>query len=98
MGFAELEKTNGAVDVVSWVFGNLEYDHDRAIYIDVDQPDRSISAKEACLTVRKLIAGLKANGLTKGDPVCLYAFNDVSSIIFPRPSSMDDWRVADLTL
>ena len=89
MRYAELEETNGTIDVVSWVFGNQSYDHDRAIYIDVNQPDRTITAKEAHVTVRKLIAGLKANGLNKGDPVCLYAFNDVSMMIYQKPAGVD---------
>ena len=65
-------------DLVSWTFGNVDYDQDRKIYIDPLRPKRSFSASEARISVRKLIAGFKANGLQPGDCVCVHAFNDVS--------------------
>ena len=74
-------------DLVSWVFGNQSYDQDRVIYIDAEQPERTITAKQARQMVKRLIAGLKAAGLRKGDCVCIHAFNDVS-----RPLSRKDQR------
>lgn len=65
-------------DLVSWVFGNQSYDQDRVIYIDAEQPERTITAKQARQKVKQLVAGLKAAGLRKGDCVCIHAFNDVS--------------------
>ena len=65
------------MDLVSWIFGNDEYDHNRKIYIDPDHPGRCLSANEARSMVRKLVAGFKANGLQPGDCVCVHAFNDV---------------------
>lgn len=66
------------VDLVSWTFGNLDYDQKKKIYIDAENAQRSLSASEARVTVRKLVAGLKAKGLKPGDCVCVHAFNDVS--------------------
>lgn len=74
-------------DLVSWAFGNQSYDQDRVIYIDAEQPERTITAKQARQKVKQLVAGLKAAGLRKGDCVCIHAFNDVS-----RPSPREDRR------
>ena len=74
------------MDLVSWTFGNEDYDQDRKIYIDSDNPNRSITANGARRMVRKLVAGFKAVGLQPGDCVCLHAFNDVS-----RDSSIENF-------
>ena len=68
------------MDLVSWIFGNCDYDQDTKIYIDPERPERSISANEARATVRKFVAGWKAVGLKPGDCVCVHAFNDVRAI------------------
>ena len=65
------------MDLVSWIFGNANYDQDAKIYIDPENRQRSISANEARTTVRKFVAGWKAVGLKPGDCVCVHAFNDV---------------------
>ena len=65
------------MDLVSWIFGNSNYDQDAKIYIDPENSQRSISANEARTTVRKFVAGWKAVGLKPGDCVCVHAFNDV---------------------
>ena len=73
------------MDLVSWIFGNANYDQDAKIYIDPENRQRSISANEARITVRKFVAGWKAVGLKPGDCVCVHAFNDVRSRVL-RPS------------
>ena len=68
------------MDLVSWTFANLDnedYDPEKKIYVNPDDPSLSISASEARITVRKLIAGFKAVGLQSGDCVCVHAFNNV---------------------
>ncbi len=65
------------MDLVSWIFGNRDYDQDTKIYIDPEDSRRSISANEARAYVRKYVAGWKAVGLKPGDCVCVHAFNDV---------------------
>ncbi|CAD6578368.1 MAG: hypothetical protein ASARMPREDX12_008723 [Alectoria sarmentosa] len=65
------------MDLVSWIFGNRDYDQDTKIYIDPENAERSISANEARATVRKFVAGWKAVGLKPGDCVCVHAFNDM---------------------
>lgn len=66
------------MDLVTWTFGNLGYDQEKKIYVDAENPERSLSALEARSTVRKLVAGFRAEGLKPGDCVCVHAFNDVS--------------------
>lgn len=66
------------MDLVSWTFGNTDNNQDKRIYIDPDDPQRSLSASEARVMVRKLVAGFIAKGLQPGDCVCVHAFNDVS--------------------
>ena len=65
------------MDLVSWIFGNGDYDQDTKIYIDPENHQRSISANEARTYVRRFVAGWKAVGLKPGDCVCVHAFNDV---------------------
>ena len=49
------------------------------IYIDSAKPERTISANQARIIVRKLVAGLRKWGVRPGqkDVVCLHAFNDI---------------------
>ena len=75
----DVQEDLSRMDLVSWTFGNEDYDQNREIYIDPDNPGRSITASEARSLVRKLVAGFKAVGLQRGDCVCLHAFNDVRS-------------------
>ncbi|CAD6441605.1 6a52cfbf-8984-433f-9ed1-2d116ac6e905 [Sclerotinia trifoliorum] len=70
-------------DLLSWIFDDIPYDQDTKIYIDANDPSRSISPKQARLIIRKLVAGFHAAGLEKGDCVCLHSFNDIYySMIF----------------
>ena len=54
------------------------------IYIDAVNPTRTISSRQGRVLVRKLVAGLRAAGLQKGDCVCVHSFNDVSSLSSSR--------------
>ncbi len=72
-------ETGSKMDLVSWIFGSCNYDQDTKIYIDPENRQRSISANEARVIVRKFVAGWKAVGLKPGDCVCVHAFNDVST-------------------
>ncbi|TVY85924.1 Acyl-CoA ligase, partial [Lachnellula willkommii] len=65
-------------DIPSWIFDDPKYDQDEPIYIDAKDPSRSISLNQARVIVRKLVAGLQAAGLSKGDCVCLHSFNDIN--------------------
>lgn len=69
-------------DILSWTFDDLSYDQDEPIYIDGLNPKRSISAREARSIIRKLVAGLRAIGVKKGDCVCINSFNDICYPIF----------------
>ena len=65
------------MDLVSWIFGKCDYDQDTKIYLDPENRETSISAREARTYVRKFVAGWKAVGLKPGDCVCVHAFNNV---------------------
>lgn len=76
------------MDLVSWTFGNQGYDQDKKIYIDAENPERSLSASQARGIVRKLIAGFRSVGLKPGECVCVHAFNDVrTNDVYRRPKS-----------
>jgi hypothetical protein len=57
------------------------------VYIDANQPELSISAREARNIILRLIEGLKAAGLEDGDCVCLHAFNSVSLHLVAQESA-----------
>ena len=68
------------MDLVSWIFGKCDYDQDTKIYLDPENRERSISAREARAYVRKFVAGWQAVGLKPGDCVCVHAFNNVWAV------------------
>ncbi|KAJ5229008.1 hypothetical protein N7489_009716 [Penicillium chrysogenum] len=65
-------------DLLSYIFDDPPYDQDQPIYIDVNNPSRSISCNQAKKLVRQLIAGLRESGLQKGDCVLIHSFNDIN--------------------
>ncbi|KAH8585761.1 hypothetical protein B0O99DRAFT_696168 [Bisporella sp. PMI_857] len=70
-------------DLLSWCFDDIPYDWDKPIYVDPNDPSRTISARQAKLIIRKLVAGFHAAGLKAGDCVCLNSFNDIQySMVF----------------
>ncbi|OGM48318.1 putative AMP-binding enzyme [Aspergillus bombycis] len=64
-------------DVISYIFSDPPYDHDQPVYNDASDHSRSISYNQARVIVRKLIAGLHAWGVQKGDCVAIHSFNDI---------------------
>lgn len=78
MACHEVANSDTCFDLLSWIFRHQDYDQNRPIFIDAEEPKRTISAEDARSTIRKLIAGLKVAGLNKGDCVCLHSFNNVS--------------------
>ncbi|OXV05486.1 hypothetical protein Egran_06746 [Elaphomyces granulatus] len=64
-------------DVLSYTFDNPRYDQNLPVFVDTNDPNRSISFKQAHRTVRQLIAGFRAKGLEKGDCVSIHSFNDI---------------------
>ncbi|KAF2750804.1 4-coumarate-CoA ligase-like protein [Sporormia fimetaria CBS 119925] len=66
-----------AKDLLSWIFDEQTYDPDKPIYVDAEQPDRTISSRQARAIVKRLNAGFSAHGLEKGDCVCMLSFNDI---------------------
>ena len=69
-------------DILSWSFDQITYDQDQPIYIDALNPRNAISARQARTMVRKIIAGLRALGLQKGDCACINSFNDIHYPMF----------------
>lgn len=64
-------------DLLSWAFDHRTYDPDKPIFIDLENPSRSISWRQGRSIVRKLIAGFRKAGLRKGDCVSITSFNDI---------------------
>ncbi|KAJ5921644.1 hypothetical protein N7454_009118 [Penicillium verhagenii] len=65
-------------DLLSFIFDDPPYDQDLPIYVDAKNPSRSISCNQARVLIRKLIAGLRAAGLRRGDCVLIHSFNDIN--------------------
>lgn len=73
-------------DLLTWTFGNTTgYDLNKPLFIDTQCHDRTISHNEAKTIVRKLIGGLKANGLKPDDSVCLHSTNNVGNSHLRHP-------------
>ncbi|KAK2781973.1 hypothetical protein FQN52_000333 [Onygenales sp. PD_12] len=64
-------------DILSWIFDSPSYDQDKPIYVDVQDPSKSISCNQARKIIRQLIAGLRAAGFKKGDCLNIHSFNDI---------------------
>ena len=100
--YLDLQDDVSQMDLVSWTFANLEnedYEQGKKIYINADDPCQSISASEAQILVRKLVAGFKAVGLQPGDCVCVHAFNNVRTTYFLNRVTILFYREAfDLSL
>ncbi|KAF2193159.1 acetyl-CoA synthetase-like protein [Zopfia rhizophila CBS 207.26] len=64
-------------DILSWSIDSPQYDLDKPVYIDAANPQRTISARQGRSLIRKLAAGLRKQGLKKGDCVVVASFNDL---------------------
>ncbi|KAL8937775.1 MAG: hypothetical protein Q9216_004253 [Gyalolechia sp. 2 TL-2023] len=65
-------------DLLSYIFGKEPADLEKPILIDASSPSRFLTFSSARTAVRKLIAGLREEGVKKDDCVCINAFNDVA--------------------
>ncbi|KAF3292468.1 hypothetical protein TWF132_005522 [Orbilia oligospora] len=65
------------VDLLTWLFGNSEYDHNKTIYVDALHPERSMTTLEVESKVKSLIGGLRSIGVKPGHAVCIHSFNDI---------------------
>ncbi|OJJ71092.1 hypothetical protein ASPBRDRAFT_179133 [Aspergillus brasiliensis CBS 101740] len=65
-------------DVVTFALdAQVEYDPCKPLFIDPQEPSRSLNATQFRFLVHTLIAGLKAHGLNRGDCVLLHSGNNV---------------------
>ncbi|OBT57294.1 hypothetical protein VE04_03449 [Pseudogymnoascus sp. 24MN13] len=62
---------------VQWLFEGRDYDQNKPIYIDANNPDRSLSAAQVKTFVLKIGSGLQKFGLQKGDCACVVSLNDI---------------------
>jgi hypothetical protein len=88
-------------DVVSFAFEKKkDYDDEKPLYIDADDPRQSLSYVQTLRHVRQLIAGLKAIGLQDGDPVLVHVFNSVSQLSrsYQRHTQSADYRSTHMRL
>ncbi|KAL8690724.1 MAG: hypothetical protein Q9218_003891 [Villophora microphyllina] len=65
------------MDLLTYIFGNNDAEPNKAVLVDASNPSRFLTTCTARTAVRKLIAGLRAEGLEQGDCVCINAFNDI---------------------
>lgn len=66
-------------DLLTFSFhGPFQYDRRRPLFIDAEEPSRSLNAAQARLLIRTLIAGLKAHQVLSGDCVLVHLGNSVS--------------------
>ncbi|KAF2084833.1 acetyl-CoA synthetase-like protein [Saccharata proteae CBS 121410] len=66
---------------LSWLFENTPEDPDKPIYIDVQNPNRSLSHAQTKTLIRQFAAGLLAHGVKAGDGMAIMAMNDI--LYFP---------------
>lgn len=65
-------------DLLSYIFAKPSYPSTRPIFIDPLQPDTHfLTYASSRHLVRLLIAGFKAQGLQRGDVVCVHSFNTI---------------------
>ena len=65
-------------DLLTFIFnGPSEADEQAPIYVDAENPARSLSKSQTRLLVRGLIAGFQAAGVKKGECVLVVLANDV---------------------
>ncbi|KAL4968878.1 adenylate-forming enzyme AfeA [Aspergillus stella-maris] len=57
--------------------GPVAYDQDQPLFIDAENPSRSLSARQFRTLVRTLIAGLKAHHVQRGDCVLVHLGNNI---------------------
>ncbi|RAK75884.1 acyl--CoA ligase [Aspergillus fijiensis CBS 313.89] len=64
-------------DILSYIFGDPEYDPNEPIYIDAHNPTHTLSCNGARKMVKQLIRGLQDSGLEPGDCVVIHSFNNI---------------------
>ncbi|KAF3034654.1 hypothetical protein E8E12_000371 [Didymella heteroderae] len=65
-------------DILSWIYDEPQFDHEKLpVYIDAYNPANLISAAQAKVLIRQLVAGLKHAGINQGDTVLVHAFNSI---------------------
>ncbi|EXJ60903.1 hypothetical protein A1O7_05056 [Cladophialophora yegresii CBS 114405] len=64
-------------DILSWMFDEPRFDQEKAVYVDAIDPSKCITANQARVLIRQLIAGFHAAGVRPGDTVCIHGFNSI---------------------
>ncbi|KAK8137019.1 hypothetical protein PG984_004959 [Apiospora sp. TS-2023a] len=73
---SKADRPGSAVDFVSFAFdAQRDYPADKPLFIDAQDPGRSLRYAQTRSLVRKLVCGFMASGLGKGDTVLLSATN-----------------------
>ncbi|KAK3388070.1 hypothetical protein B0T20DRAFT_108771 [Sordaria brevicollis] len=68
-------------DIVSFALDRQHlYDQNKPLFVDAEDPILSLSSSQTITLVSRLVAGLRAAGLKKGDVVLLHLGNHVSII------------------
>ncbi len=64
-------------DVLTWLFPPGTTPSDKPIWIDAEQPERSLSPKQLLQWAKRLGTGLKKYGLQQGDVVLVVSTNHI---------------------
>lgn len=75
-------KSTHSHDVVTFSLdAQVEYDLCKPLFIDPQEPSRSLDATQFRFLVHSLIAGLRAHNLGRGDCVLLHTGNNVRPVL-----------------
>ncbi|KAL9037577.1 MAG: hypothetical protein Q9180_003643, partial [Flavoplaca navasiana] len=80
-------------DLLTYIFGNKNDGPKKPVLVDASNPSRFLTSDSAKVAIRKLIAGLKAEGLEAGDCVCINSFNDVWTGCLSTMIEADQWQI-----
>ena len=75
----DTSKISVGTDLITFAFdGPSQVDEKTPVYIDAEEPSRSLSKSQTRMLVRRLVAGFQAVGLRRGECVLVVLANDVS--------------------
>lgn len=88
------EDASTYTDLLTFAFrGPVAYDDHRPLFLDAEDPARSLTASQFRSLVRTLIAGLQAHHVQRGDCVLLHLGNSVGVPPLPSTSANHGWEI-----
>lgn len=88
------EDSSTCTDLLTFAFqGPVAYDDYRPLYLDAEDPSRSLTGSQFRSLVRTLIAGLQAHHVQRGDCVLLHLGNSVRDDPHTEPPEYPEPRL-----